>query len=234
MGEKAKYVHGMFSSIAERYDLLNTLLSLNRDKHWRRFTVERSGLAPGGSAIDIATGTGELAIELAKAVGPKGRVVGVDFCKEMLDIAREKCRGLCIELAEGNAQKLPYPDDAFDSATIGFALRNVESVEKTLEEMTRVVRPGGRVVSLEFTQPDNRVFRKIYYTYFFKILPAVGGLISKNKDAYSYLPDSVARFPSKTGLKEIMEKTGLEDIEIYPLTFGIVAVHVGVKPKSEK
>lgn len=232
MGEKAKYVHGMFSSIAGRYDLLNTLLSLNRDKSWRKFAVEQSKLAPGNSALDIGTGTGELAIELAKAVGADGRVVGTDFCREMLDVAEEKCRGFCIELAEGNAQKLPYPDDTFDAATIGFALRNVENVEKTLGEMTRVVRPGGRVVSLEFTQPDNRVFRKIYYTYFFKILPAVGGLISKNKDAYSYLPDSVAKFPSKTKLKKIMEKTGLKDIEIYPLTLGIVAVHVGIKPQK--
>lgn len=230
MAKKAKHVHGMFSSIAPRYDLLNTLLSLNRDRYWRRFAVERSGLKPGGSAIDVATGTGELAIELAKAVGPEGRVVGVDFCREMLDIAEEKCEGLCIELAEGNAQKLPYPDNEFDLATIGFALRNVEDIEKTLKEMARVVKPGGRVISLEFTQPDNRLFRRIYYTYFFKILPAVGGLISRNKDAYSYLPRSVARFPSKTELKEIMERAGLGDVEIYSLTGGIVAVHIGVKP----
>jgi demethylmenaquinone methyltransferase/2-methoxy-6-polyprenyl-1,4-benzoquinol methylase len=234
MAKKARYVHGMFSSIAHRYDLLNTLLSLNRDKYWRRFAVEHSGLASGESAIDVATGTGELAIELAKAVGPNGKVVGVDFCREMLDIAEEKCKGRCIELAEGNAQELPCPDGTFDLATIGFALRNVESVEKTLKEMVRVVKPGGKVISLEFSQPDNRLFRRIYYMYFFKILPMAGGLISRNKEAYSYLPSSVARFPGKTELKEIMEKAGLEDIEIYSLTRGIVAVHVGVKPKSEK
>ncbi len=229
MAEKAKYVHEMFSSIARKYDLLNTLLSLNRDKYWRRFAVERSGLCPGGSAIDIATGTGELAIELAKTVGPDVKVVGVDFCREMLDIAEEKCAGLPIELADGNAQELPYPDGTFDLATIGFALRNVESIEKTLEEMARVVKPGGRVISLEFTQPDNSLFRALYYLYFFKILPVVGGFVSRNKDAYSYLPDSVVKFPDKTGLKGIMEKAGLDDIEIYSLTGGIVAVHVGVK-----
>jgi demethylmenaquinone methyltransferase/2-methoxy-6-polyprenyl-1,4-benzoquinol methylase len=230
MAKKEKRVHEMFSSIAHRYDLLNTLLSLNRDKYWRRFTVERSGLGPGESAIDVATGTGKLAIELAKAVGPQGKVVGVDFCREMLDVAEEKCEGLCIELKEGNAQELPYPDGAFDLATIGFALRNVESVEKTLKELARVVKPGGKVISLEFSQPDNRLFRRIYYIYFFKILPVAGGLISRNKGAYSYLPSSVARFPGKRELKEIMEKAGLEDIEIYSLTGGIVAVHVGVKP----
>ena len=230
MVEKARYVQEMFSSIAQRYDLLNTLLSLNRDKYWRRFAVERSGLAPGESALDVATGTGEFAMELAKAVGPEGKVVGVDFCREMLDIAGKKCKGHCIELAEGNAQELPYPDGTFDLATIGFALRNVESIEKALKEMVRVVRPGGRVISLEFTQPDNRFFRRIFHAYFFKILPVVGGIVSRDREAYSYLPESVAGFRSKTELKEIMEKAGLEDIEIYSLTGGIVAVHVGVKP----
>jgi demethylmenaquinone methyltransferase/2-methoxy-6-polyprenyl-1,4-benzoquinol methylase len=230
MAKKAKYVHEMFSSIAQRYDLLNTLLSLNRDKYWRRFTVEISGLSPGGSALDVATGTGELAIELAKAVGPEGKVVAVDFCKAMLDIAGEKCKGHRIELAEGNAQELPYPDDTFDLATIGFALRNVESVERTLKEMARTIKPGGRVMSLEFSQPDNWLFRGLYYAYFFKILPILGGLISRNKEAYSYLPSSVARFPGKTELKKIMEGVGLRDVEIHSLTCGIVAVHVGVKP----
>ncbi|MEE8402915.1 MAG: ubiquinone/menaquinone biosynthesis methyltransferase, partial [Candidatus Hydrothermarchaeaceae archaeon] len=164
------------------------------------------------------------------AVGPEGKVVGVDFCREMLDIAEEKCGGLPIELADGNAQELPYPDGTFDLATIGFALRNVESIEKTLGEMARVVKPGGRVTSLEFTQPDNSLFRALYYLYFFKILPVVGGLVSRSKEAYSYLPDSVVKFPDKMGLKEMMEKAGLDDIEIYSLTCGIVAVHVGVKP----
>jgi demethylmenaquinone methyltransferase/2-methoxy-6-polyprenyl-1,4-benzoquinol methylase len=229
MAKKAKYVHKMFSSIAPRYDLLNTLLSLNRDKYWRRFAVERSGLGPGGSAIDVATGTGKLAIELARAVGPDGKVVGVDFCREMLDIAEEKCQGLCIELAEGNAQKLPYPDNEFDLATMGFALRNVESIEAALKEMARVVKPGGRVVSLEFTQPDNVLFRWLYYTYFFRVLPAIGRLISRDKEAYSYLPASVAKFLSKKELGDVMERTGLKDIEIYSLTGGIVAVHIGIK-----
>ncbi len=220
----------MFSSIAPRYDLLNTLLSLNRDGYWRKFAVERSGLGPGGSAIDVATGTGKLAIELAKVVGPNGKIVGVDFCREMLDIAEEKCRGLCIELAEGNAQKLPYPDNEFDLATIGFALRNVEDIEKTLQEMARVVKPGGKVISLEFTQPDNVLLRRLYYTYFFRVLPAIGRLISRDKEAYSYLPDSVARFLSKKELEDVMKGIGLKDIEIYSLTGGIVAVHIGVKP----
>jgi demethylmenaquinone methyltransferase/2-methoxy-6-polyprenyl-1,4-benzoquinol methylase len=229
MAKKAKYVHRMFASIAPRYDLLNTLLSLNRDRYWRKFAVERSGLLPGGSAIDVATGTGKLAIELAKVVGPDGKVVGVDFCREMLDIAEEKCRGLCIEVAEGNAQELPYPDNEFDLATIGFALRNVESIEKTLEEMTRVVKSGGRIISLEFTQPDNVLFRGLYYLYFFRFLPVVGRMVSRDKEAYSYLPASVAGFLSKKELGDVMEGIGLKDIEIYSLTGGIVAVHIGVK-----
>ncbi|MEE8401104.1 MAG: bifunctional demethylmenaquinone methyltransferase/2-methoxy-6-polyprenyl-1,4-benzoquinol methylase UbiE [Candidatus Hydrothermarchaeaceae archaeon] len=229
MGEKEKYVLDMFSSIAHRYDSLNTVLSLNQDKYWRRFAVERSGLSRGGSALDVATGTGKLAMELSKAVGPEGEVVGLDFCREMLDIAEKKCRGLGIELEKGNAQKLPYEDETFDIAIIGFGLRNVDSIDATLAEMARVVKMGGKVISLEFSQPDNSFLRRIYYAYFFRIIPLIGGAISNNKDAYSYLPDSVRRFPGKKELAKIMKKSGLENIEIHSLTWGIVAVHIGVK-----
>jgi demethylmenaquinone methyltransferase/2-methoxy-6-polyprenyl-1,4-benzoquinol methylase len=231
--DKAKYIHRMFSCIAGRYDFLNTLLSLNRDKAWRRFAVAKSGLKPGGTAIDVATGTGKLAIELAKVVGPKGRVVGVDFSEKMLDRARINIANTgykeVIELVIERAENLPFSDNTFDCATIGFALRNVTDIKKTLEEMKRVVKPSGRVISLEFTQPKNWLFRKIYYFYFFKILPFVGGIISGKREAYTYLPNSVVNFPSQEKLKEIMEGTGLKDIKIYILTGGIVAVHVGTK-----
>lgn len=231
--DKAKYIHRMFSCIAGKYDLLNTLLSLNRDKAWRRFAVAKSGLKPGGTAIDVATGTGKLAIELAKVVGPKGRVVGVDFSEKMLDRARINISNTgceeVIELVTERAENLPFPDNTFDCATIGFALRNVTDIKKTLEEMKRVVKAGGKVISLEFTQPKNWLFRKIYYFYFFKILPFVGGIISRKREAYTYLPNSVVNFPSQEKLKEIMEGTGLKDIKIYTLTGGIVAVHVGTK-----
>jgi demethylmenaquinone methyltransferase/2-methoxy-6-polyprenyl-1,4-benzoquinol methylase len=223
----------MFSSIAHRYDLLNTMLSLNRDKSWRRFTVSKSGLKRGGTAIDVATGTGELAIELAKVVGREGRILGVDFNEDMLEKARTKVRGTeyekIIEFSQQRAEKLPFPDGTFDCATIGFALRNVTDIKKTLEEMARVVKAGGRVISLEFTQPKNPLFRRIYYFYAFRILPVIGGIVSGRKDAYDYLPHSVVNFPSQERLKEIMEEVGLRDVEVYNLTGGIVAVHVGIK-----
>jgi demethylmenaquinone methyltransferase/2-methoxy-6-polyprenyl-1,4-benzoquinol methylase len=233
MKDKAEYVNKMFSSIAHRYDLLNTLLSLNRDKLWRKFTVSKSGLGRGGTAIDVATGTGELAIELATVVGPEGRVLGVDFNPDMLEKAREKIQGTeyenIIEFSQQRAESLPYPDNTFDCATIGFALRNVTDINKVLQEMTRIVRIGGRVISLEFTQPKNPIFRRLYYLYAFHALPVIGGIISGRKDAYTYLPHSVLDFPSPERLKSMMEDVGLKEVKFYLLTGGIVAVHVGIK-----
>lgn len=230
---KEKRIHAMFSSIAHRYDFLNTLLSFNRDKYWRRFAVEKAELKEGQSAIDVATGTGELALELAKVAGATGRVVGVDFCEEMLEKAKDKIRSTdyreAIELIAENARNLPFKDNTFDCATIGFALRNVESVRETLREMRRVVKPGGRVVSLEFTQPESRLFGKLYSFYSFRILPFVGGVFSGRRDAYAYIPSSVLSFPSKEKLKAMMDEVGLKDVKVYTLTGGIVAVHVGVK-----
>ncbi|MCS4542465.1 MAG: bifunctional demethylmenaquinone methyltransferase/2-methoxy-6-polyprenyl-1,4-benzoquinol methylase UbiE [Euryarchaeota archaeon] len=232
--KKAEYVQKMFSAIVDKYDLLNTLLSLNRDKYWRKFTAIKSELKPGGRAIDVATGTGELAIELAKLVGANGKVVGVDFVKKMLAKAQEKIKNTkyekIIEFIAQKAENLPFLDNTFDCATISFALRNVTDVKKTFEEMTRVVKAGGKVISLEFTQPKNFLFRKIYYFYILKVLPIIGGLVSKRKDAYVYLPNSVINFPSKEKLKKIMEDVGLKNIKIYNLTCGVVAIHIGIKP----
>ncbi len=229
--EKAKRIHRMFASIAKRYDFLNTVLSLNRDRYWRTFTAERSGLSGGGLALDVATGTGKLAAELARKAGPDGTVIGVDFCKEMLDIGRAdggaRTRPPHIPV-KCMAENLPFSDNTFDCATIGFALRNVTDIRKTLKEMARVVKKGGRVISLEFSHPKNRVFRRVYYFYFSRILPVLGGIVSR-RDAYSYLPWSVVNFVSREQLKEMMEEAGLNDIEIYDLTGGIVAVHIGIK-----
>jgi demethylmenaquinone methyltransferase/2-methoxy-6-polyprenyl-1,4-benzoquinol methylase len=233
MEDKAESIRNMFSSIAHRYDLLNTLLSLNRDKYWRKFTASKAGLKKGGSAIDFATGTGELAIELAKIVGEEGRVVGVDFSQKMLDIAKIKVEksGLerIIEFSHQRAESVPFPENTFDCATIGFALRNVTDIPTVLKEMTRVVKVGGRVVLLEFTQPRNPVVRRLYFFYSFNILPMIGGIISGRKDAYEYLPESILKFPSPEKLRDIMIDVGLKNIKIYILTGGIVAVHVGVK-----
>ncbi len=240
MPDKDQCVRDMFASIAPRYDLLNSLLSFNMHRYWRRFAVRACELRPGDSAIDVGVGTGDLAIELARAVAAAGgRVVGVDFCRPMLDIAAEKLarRGIgCVRLLEGNAEALPVPSDSFQAATTGFTLRNVSNIESALAEMARVVAPGGRVVVLELARPQGPVFRRIYDAYFHRVLPRIGGVVSgasssrdRGGGPYDYLPASVASFASREELKAAMEKVGLSDVRVHDLTAGIVTVHTGIK-----
>jgi len=230
---KEEYVHAVFSSIAHRYDLLNTALSFNRDKYWRRFAVEHAGLKPGGKGLDVCCGTGMLALEQAKVVGLNGRVVGLDFCENMLakaalNIRRTRYSGV-IELVKGNAVNLPFPDNTFDCATIGFALRNVPDIKKTIDEMRRVVKPGGRVVSLELARPGAPVFKQLYYLYFNHIVPVLGRLGAGLDGPYNWLPDSLKNFPHQSEIRDIFAAAGLADARYYELTGGIVAVHVGEK-----
>jgi len=232
MGEKDAYVKKMFSSIAKSYDFLNTLLSFNCDKYWRKFTVSKTGLGYGGKALDAATGTGELALELAAKVRREGMVTAIDFSREMLSNAQDKLRKAQyknIELIRTNVLALPFTDNTFDCATIGFGLRNVTNIKQTLQEMVRVLKVDGRLVCLEFSQPGQRILRWIYHLYIFGLLPLLGWLISRNRDAYTYLPRSIKGFPSPLQLRQTMEKAGLTNIEVYPLTLGIVTVHVGTK-----
>lgn len=233
MADKAAYVRTMFTAIAGRYDLLNRLLSGLRDSRWRRFTVARAGLPPGGWALDVGTGTGELAFALASQVGQEGRVLGIDFCQAMLDKAMEKQRNGQgrgpVQFMLGQAERLPFHDGTFDCATIAFALRNVADIETVLEEMARVVKPGGRVVSLELVRPTNPLVRKLYFFYMLHIAPWIGGLVSGNRAAYKYLPDSILSFPSPETLKGMMGSAGLRQVETYPLAAGIAVIHVGVK-----
>lgn len=232
--KKEAYVHALFSRIAHRYDLLNTVLSFNRDKYWRRFAVAQCGLKPGGYGLDVCCGTGMFALEQAKVVGLQGRVVGVDFCEEMLakgreNIARTPYRDV-IELVWGNAMDLPFPDDTFDCATIGFALRNVPDIAQTIREMMRVVRPGGRVVSLELAKPRMPGFREVYYFYFNRLVPLIGRLGVGTSGPYSYLPNSLRVFPHQDEIRDLFTAVGLKDAHYFELTGGIVAVHVGTKP----
>lgn len=227
MEDKATYIHGMFSAIADKYDLHNTLLSFNRDKHWRRFAVSKTGVIGGERTLDVATGTGKLARELAEEVGERGEVIGIDFCQRML--YKAKSRKANTELVLATSESLPFPDNTFDCATIGFALRNVADIEKTLQETTRVIKPGGKAVCLEFSLPRHRIFKKIYRFYLFDILPFIGGLISGYKEAYTYLPRSIEEFPEPEELKQTMERVGLKEVQFYPLTWGIVTVHLGTK-----
>jgi demethylmenaquinone methyltransferase/2-methoxy-6-polyprenyl-1,4-benzoquinol methylase len=233
---KAKFVHQVFESIARDYDRMNTLLSFRMHKHWRAFTMRQMNVKPGDAAIDVCTGTADWAIALAKASGT-GRIVGLDFSRNMLEVAGEKLgrEGLRdrVELIEGDAMSLPFPDNTFDHATIGFALRNVPDLVHVLREMKRVVKPGGQVVSLELSKPTWQPFKAVYYLYFEKILPWLGKVFADRYEQYRWLPESLVSFPDHEELARIMrEEVGLEDVRVWPLTGGISALHIGRKPTS--
>ena len=217
----------MFSAIAHRYDLLNTLLSLRRDKYWRTFTVSSLGLRGDETVLDVATGTGKLARELQRKIGAKGKVVGIDFCKKMLQEAKNSKSP--VELVLATSENAPFPDNTFDCAAIGFALRNVPDVERMLLETTRVVKMGGKVVCLEFSRPRHRLLQKIHRLYLFLILPFMGRLISGDKEAYLYLPRSIMGFYEPVQLQRIMQNIDLKDVHFHTLTLGVVAIHTGTK-----
>lgn len=231
--EKEIYVRRLFSKIARRYDLMNTLLSFNLDKYWRRVAVEEAKLKKGALALDVCCGTGMLTLGLAEAVYPDGQVVGLDFCREMLEVAKVNLArspyGRIVKLVQGNAIALPFEDNTFDCATIAFALRNVPDIEKTLREMQRVVKPGGRVISLELAKPSGFFFKQLYYLYFNHLVPLIGRLAVGDKDPYSYLPRSLKNFLHQEELLKLFTKIGLKEAYFRELTGGVVAVHVGVK-----
>ncbi|MQA89865.1 MAG: ubiquinone/menaquinone biosynthesis methyltransferase [Gemmatimonas sp.] len=227
--EKAAQVRRMFSSIAPRYDLLNHLLSMNVDRWWRRKAVDRLGWErePTGTYLDNCAGTLDLSIELARRPGFAGTVVGSDFAFPMLRIGEEKSSGHPIEAICADALSLPYRAESFDGATIGFGIRNVANLDTGLGELHRVLRPGARIVVLEFTTPAWKPFRAIYFYYFQRVLPFIGKLVSKHGSAYSYLPESVLRFPEPPELAARLEGVGFVDVGWTRLSGGIVALHWG-------
>lgn len=226
-------MHEVFESIAPKYDLMNDILSFRRHKYWRKFTMRKMNVQKGAAAVDICCGTCDWTIALAQASGT-GRVVGLDFSRNMLDFGRRKIHALGldqqIELVQGNAMELPFADNAFDYATIGFALRNVPDIRRVIGEMMRVVKPGGMVVSLELSKPTREPFKSLYYFYFQRILPSLGKWIAKRYEQYKWLPESLIHFPDHKQLASIFREIGLSDVEAYPLTGGVAALHVGVKP----
>jgi len=227
--EKATHVRRMFSSIAPRYDLLNHLLSLNVDRVWRRRAVDvlRWERAPEGTYLDNCAGTLDLSTELARRTGFRGNVVGSDFALPMLQSGDEKRRGLPISSVCADALRLPYRDNVFDGATVGFGVRNLASLESGFREMARVLKPGARLVVLEFTTPSWQPFRALYFFYFLHVLPLVGRLISRHGSAYSYLPESVLRFPEPPALARIMTAAGFQGVGWKRLSGGILAIHWG-------
>jgi demethylmenaquinone methyltransferase/2-methoxy-6-polyprenyl-1,4-benzoquinol methylase len=226
---KRSYVRAMFTAIAPRYDLLNHLLSLNVDRAWRRRAVTRVAVerAPGGTYLDCCAGTLDLGAELARRGEFRGRVVGADFVVPMLKLGRNKAPAL--RPVGADALRLPFGDGAFDGALVGFGIRNLADLDAGLRELRRVLRPGGRLVVLEFTLPTAQPLRALYLAYFRHVLPAVGRAVSKHTNAYSYLPASVAEFPGPDDLAARMRAAGLADVGYERLTFGIAAVHWGTR-----
>ncbi|HUP79390.1 MAG TPA: bifunctional demethylmenaquinone methyltransferase/2-methoxy-6-polyprenyl-1,4-benzoquinol methylase UbiE [Pirellula sp.] len=235
LNKSGERVRQMFAEIAPRYDLMNHLLSLNIDTHWRAKTLRILGLKAGAPVLDVCTGTGDLAIAIARSLGKETEIVGSDFCSEMLQIAREKrVRKLPehrnLEFVEADTQLLPFPDNHFEAVTVAFGLRNVAVTEKGLSEMRRVCKKGGQVAVLEFSKPSVFGLRHLYNFYFKYVLPQVGQSLSKNKQsAYEYLPLSVQEFPSGEALASIMRQSDLTGIQVHPMTFGIVTLYVGTK-----
>ncbi|UBV42363.1 bifunctional demethylmenaquinone methyltransferase/2-methoxy-6-polyprenyl-1,4-benzoquinol methylase UbiE [Deinococcus taeanensis] len=225
--DKGRDVQAMFASIAPRYDLLNRVLSLGVDRGWRRAAAQEALALHPARVLDVATGTADFALEL-KRRAPQAEVTGSDFVPEMLAIGREKARArhLHIALEEGDALNLPYPDGSFDTVTCAFGFRNFADYARGLAEFHRVLAPGGRAVILEFPPPAPGVFGQVFRFYFQHVLPRVGGLISGNAGAYSYLPESVLAFPNPERLAQLMRASGFRT-RYRLLTFGIAAIHVG-------
>ena len=226
--EKRAYVRTMFTAIAPRYDLMNRLMTLGRDQIWRRTVIRLCNLPPRGRLLDVATGTGDLAYETL-GLDASARPVGIDLTREMMVYGQGKRPGLSFPFVEGDALALPFTDDTFDAACSGFMMRNVVDIRAAFAEQTRVVRPGGRVVCLEITLPRTPVFGQLFRLYFFKLVPIVGGLISGQRSAYTYLPHSAVNFPQPPELARIMAEAGLNDVRFKLAMFGTVAIHWGTK-----
>jgi len=237
VSEKATYVSQMFARIAPHYDLMNRLMTGGRDHAWRQQVARLAALPSGGCVLDVATGTGDIVVSLARQY-PDAQVVGADFSFEMMQTGRPKfaAAGLdgCITLAAGDALRLPFADGSFDAVTTGFALRNVTDIPRIFAEMYRVVKSGGRVVCLEISRPTLPLFRSLFDFYFYRVVPWVGGLISGYREAYTYLPHSLTDFLTPEEVKAVMEEIGWRQVRYRRLTMGTVAIHVGVRECDSK
>ncbi|HEX6458565.1 MAG TPA: bifunctional demethylmenaquinone methyltransferase/2-methoxy-6-polyprenyl-1,4-benzoquinol methylase UbiE [Thermoleophilaceae bacterium] len=220
-------VRAMFDRIARVYDLMNSVMTAGMHHRWRERAVDMAAVGPGDRALDVATGTGDLAIALERRVGPGGRVIGSDFSDQMLELARRKSSAVKFEW--GNALELPYEDGSFDAVTVGFGARNFSDLAAGLREMARVARPGGRVVVLEITTPTRPPLSWFFRIWFDQMVPMLGR-IAGDPDAYSYLPSSVRRFPGPEELAAELAQAGLEDIRWLLTAGGIIAIHAGRKP----
>ncbi len=228
----AKDVREMFSRISPKYDFLNHFLSGNIDKRWRKLVTKKLESVLNDKdalVLDVACGTGDLALEMQKAA--KAKIIGTDFCRPMLEIAKEKNapENLTIPYLEADGMNLSFANETFDAVTIAFGLRNFSNWQDGLEELQRILKPGGKLIILEFSAPVVPGFRQLFQLYFTKVLPKIGGVVSGSRSAYEYLNESVARFPDQKSLMKMMLENGFSDVEYKNLTGGIAAIHLGTK-----
>jgi demethylmenaquinone methyltransferase / 2-methoxy-6-polyprenyl-1,4-benzoquinol methylase len=228
--EKSRHVGDVFRSVAPSYDVMNDLMSLGLHRWWKRFALEMSGVREGSRVLDVASGSGDLAAAFAGRAGPTGQVWMTDINAAMLSVGRDKLidKGLFMPLALCDAEKLPFPSNSFDCVSVAFGLRNMTHKDQALAEMTRVTRPGGRVIVLEFSRPWQPL-SKAYDAYSFNILPALGKFIAKDEAAYRYLAESIRMHPDQETLKAMMETAGLARVDYFNLAAGVVALHRGYK-----
>lgn len=228
--EKARKVAGVFDSVAERYNLMNDLMSAGMHRWWKRFAVEASGVKAGGRVLDIAGGTADLSARFIEQVGASGKVWLTDINNSMLTIGRDRLldEGRAASVAQCDAEKLPFPADYFDCVSVAFGLRNMTHKDAALKEMLRVLRPGGCVLVLEFSKIW-KPLQPVYDTYSFKVLPAMGKLIARDENSYRYLAESIRVHPSQEELKQLMQQAGFERVEYFNLAAGVVALHRGYK-----
>src|SRR5688500_4367259 len=228
--EKARKVAGVFDSVAERYNLMNDLMSAGMHRLWKRFAVETSGVKKGERVLDIAGGTADLSALFLEQVGTGGEVWLTDINNSMLTIGRDRLldEGTAVSVAQCDAEKLPFPSDYFDCVSVAFGLRNMTHKDNALKEMLRVLRPGGRVIVLEFSKVW-KPLQRFYDFYSFKILPTMGGFIAKDSESYRYLVESIRVHPSQEELKELMQRAGFERVEYFNLAASVVALHRGYK-----
>ncbi|PKM29568.1 MAG: bifunctional demethylmenaquinone methyltransferase/2-methoxy-6-polyprenyl-1,4-benzoquinol methylase UbiE [Gammaproteobacteria bacterium HGW-Gammaproteobacteria-11] len=232
--EKASKVAEVFHSVAAKYDLMNDLMSAGIHRLWKRFTIELSGVRAGNRVLDIAGGTGDLTRKFSRLVGPEGEVVLADINASMLRVGRDRLLDLGVagnvRFVQADAEALPFPDNHFDCITIAFGLRNVTHKDTAIASMLRVLKPGGRLLVLEFSKPGNKLLSKAYDQYSFKLLPLMGKLVTNDAESYRYLAESIRMHPDQETLKAMMEAAGFARVSYHNMTGGVVALHRGIKP----
>ncbi len=231
--EKQSLVGDVFHSVAQNYDLMNDAMSLGVHRAWKWFTVAQSDVGAGDQVLDLASGSGDLAIKFAKKVGPEGHVFVTDINESMLAEGRRRLTDAGIvanvDYKIVNAEQLPFADNQFDCISISFGLRNVTHKDTALKEMVRCLKPGGRVLVLEFSQPTNSTFRSVYDAYSFNVIPKLGELLARDRESYQYLVESIRKHPNQEDLKAMMLEAGFDRVRYHNLTGGIVALHIGYK-----